>query len=74
MTNQDKLLKQVIRLILKMAEDVDFLLGHVHEFGPHNSSYRQRFVAQRTVALRANADALRLLAGLKPQSRSGEAK
>jgi hypothetical protein len=68
MTNQDKLLKQVARVVLRMAEDVDFLLGRVHEFGPHKRG-NQAYVARRTVALRANVDSLRSGLGLKPRFR-----
>jgi hypothetical protein len=70
MTEQDKLIKQIARFVLRMATDVDFLLGHVHEFGP---PVQQKAVARRTLALRANVDSLRSTLGLKPQSHSGEA-
>ena len=66
MTQQDKLVKQIARLVLRMAEDMNFLLGYVHEFGPHTVPYRQGAVARRTVALRASAEKLRSVLGSKP--------
>lgn len=73
MTEQDKLIKQLARFALQIATDVDFLLGHVHEFGPHVPG-KQKAVARRAAALRADVDSLRSTLGLKPQSHSGEAQ
>jgi hypothetical protein len=70
MTEQDKLLKQIARLVAQMGDDMDFLLGYVHEFGP---AAKRRFVARRTVALRANVEKLRLALGTKTQSQKGKA-
>lgn len=72
MSHQDKALKQLTRLVLQMTDDVDYLLGRVHEFGP-NKPGNQRFVARRVVSLRANAEKLRSMLGSKPQARSGAA-
>lgn len=73
MTQQDKLIKQLTRVVLRLADDVDFLLGYVHEFGAHTPR-KQGDVARRAVALRASADKLRLALDSKPQSHSRKAK
>ena len=73
MTNQDKLIKQLTRVVLRMAVDVDYLLGRVHEFGPHKSG-NQSHVARRVAALRASAEKLESIADSKPQSRSRGSK
>jgi len=73
MTQQDKLIKQLVRLAAQMGDDLDFLLGHVHEFGPHTSRSQTR-VARRAVALRASVEKLRLIAASTSQSLSGKAK
>ena len=73
MTQQDKLIKQLSRVVLRMGDDLDFLLGYVHEFGAHTPR-KQGAVARRAVALRANVEKLRSIVETKPQSLSGVAK
>jgi hypothetical protein len=73
MTQQDKLIRQIARLVSRMSVDVDYLLGRVHEFGPHTKG-KQQYVARRVVGLRADVAKLGLALGSKPQSLSGGAK
>jgi len=60
-TPQDKLIKQLYRLTVRMSEDVDYLLSRVHEFGP-NTPDNQRRVARRVVGIRADVEKLKSIA------------
>jgi len=75
MTQQDKLIKQLYRLTVLLADDVDHLLCHVHEHGPHKPNTRnQSRVAQRVVVLRANVEKLKSIADSSVSVLSGKAK
>lgn len=70
MTQQEKTIKDLVRVVLRLSEDMDYLLGRVHEFGP-NTKGNQPHVARRVVALRAAVETLRSTSDLKKPIRKG---